>query len=148
MFDELAKQSGNPINWERTPKGLPENLSLSVSNRPYWEVLDQLCVQAKMSAQFYDDPFRLGVQLTRGEPGQFPHAVSGPLRMRLATCRRALNQELNYGDGQTIVAIRRAQPRAQLGTTVCDVPLQRPVAFSAVTDTGEDLRQNRRILDG
>lgn len=147
LFDEIAKQSGNPINWDRTPKGLPESLSLTVHDRPYWEVLDQLCENAKVTAQFYDDPFRLGMQLTRGEPGRFPTASNGPLRLRLVTCRRALNQELNYGDRQTDSQDSLALSLVlnwEQRFAMCRYS-GRPRILEARTDTGEDLRHDRRI---
>jgi hypothetical protein len=148
-FEETVRQSGNKINWERSPKGFDDKIRLQLPRRTYWETLNDICRKANVAVQFYDDPSRLGCILNRGGPGKYPTAYVGPLRMRLQSLRRSLHQELNFGEG---VADTQDSLTATLQlhweqrVALCRYS-GRPTVLEARTDSDEDLRIQRRTRE-
>jgi hypothetical protein len=148
-LEETARQSGNKINWERSPKGFDDKIRLQLPRRTYWETLDDICRKANVAVQFYEDPGRLGCVLNRGSPGKYPTAYAGPLRLRLQSLRRSLHQELHFGDG---VADTQDSLTASLQlhweqrVALCRYS-GRPSVLEARTDSDEDLRLQRRTRE-
>ncbi|HVJ81046.1 MAG TPA: hypothetical protein VNC50_08255 [Planctomycetia bacterium] len=150
-FSALAKQSGNPIDWNRTSQSFGQEVTLDGVRRTYWNALDEICRQANVAVQFYDDPGGAGCVLHRGSPGKYPMAFAGPVRMRLQSIRRSEQNEIHFGDAAadnqrslTVALQIHWEQRAAL----CRYG-SRQRLLEATTDAGENLLppQQRRYRE-
>ena len=146
IFRAIAEQTGNPINWERTPKSLDRRIDVDWDGVSYWAALDDASRKARVVAHLYDDPRRGGVVLSHGDPGSYPTSYSGPLRLKLLSARRNLSESLNYGDElidrQELLELSYALHWEQR-FALCRYG-GRPRILEATTDAGEDLRIERQ----
>lgn len=97
-FKEISTQTGNPVNWDLTPKSLIRNVDIGWEGETYWHAMDELSKQADVVPRFYDDPKRAGVVLTHGYINSGPVDYVGPLRGSLLYCRHLQSETLNFGD--------------------------------------------------
>lgn len=145
LFKGISEQTGNPINWARTPKSFHQTLDAEWNGISYWEAMDDLSRRANIVPRVYDDPSLAGIVLTHGSAGMFPVAYSGPMRLQLLTVKRSSTRSINFGDGL-------ADEEDSLDLTMSLTWEQRfhlcrysgrPRVTSAVTDAGEELGNPR-----
>lgn len=139
-FREIADQTGNPVNWDLTPKSLNRLVDVGWEEETYWHAMDELSKQCDVIPRFYDDPKRAGVVLTHGYLSAGPSDYIGPLRASLLYARHHVSETLNFGDGvpdrQESLELTMALHWEQ------QFPLCRygqPVILEAVTEHGEEL---------
>lgn len=141
LFQAIAAQSGNPINWGRSPKSFTQKLDVAFDGATYWAAVDDIARRARIVPRVYDDPNRGGLVLTHGDPGIAPVSLQGPLRLTLLTARRATTRALHFGDGGV-----DEQDTLELSSSLfweqklalCRYS-GRPRIVEAKTDAGEDL---------
>jgi hypothetical protein len=142
VFRAIADQSGNPVNWERTPKSLDRKVSVNWDKTPYWVAMDDTSRRAQVVPHMYDDPALSGVVLSHGTAGKYPVSYRGPLRLSLLTIRRSVSRTLDFGDQEVddhqsldlTFAMHWEQrfPLCRYGS--------RLRVLQALSDAGEDLR--------
>lgn len=101
VFRHLADETGNPIHWARSPKSFSQKVDVNWTSVPYWQAIDDLSRLSQIVPRVYDDPSRSGLVLTHGDPGDYPAAYVGPLRLHLLGLRRSTTLGLNLGDRVT-----------------------------------------------
>ena len=62
----------------------------------FWEAVDALCAKSGNRIRPHYDTRRPGLVLASGNPGRFPVARSGPVRMQMIRARRAFAEEFDY----------------------------------------------------
>lgn len=146
IFRAIADQTGNPIRIVGPRQNAEKRVSITLENVAFWQAIDQVCRQARLSSRVQDDPNRSGVIIAPGDSGNFPTAHEGPLRLRLVAYHRTVNQSLNYGDGTTSV---QDSPTLNLELaweqrfTLCRYAGWAQI-LEARTDAGEDLKTELR----
>jgi hypothetical protein len=141
-FNELAKASGNPFNWGRSSNSFNGSVAFNAKPTAYWEALDDLCRQSNTAVQFYDDPQGLGATLVRGDAGEYPVSIHGPVRFRLLSIRRMLQREIHFGDAEPEVQDTWSiglQMNWEQRAALCRYR-GRPTILELRTDAGEDLK--------
>ncbi|MFO0949387.1 MAG: hypothetical protein U1D30_26315 [Planctomycetota bacterium] len=150
IFRRIAEQTGNPINWARTPKSFHQAIDADWDGVSYWEAMDDLSRRSSIVPRVYDDPSLSGIVLTHGSAGTFPIAYAGPTRMQLLTMKRSSARSINFGDG---VADEEESLDLSMSLTweqrfhLCRYT-GRPRITAAVTDTGEQLGSLRPPVSG
>lgn len=139
-FREIARQTGNPVNWDLTPKSLNRLIDVDLQEQTYWQAMDYVSRHCDVIPRFYDDPKRAGVVLTHGYLGVGPVDYSGPLRGSLLYARHMATETLNFADG-----VPDSQESLEMTMALHweqQFPLCRygqPIVVEALTDSGEDL---------
>ncbi len=87
-FAALAEQTGNPVRWKDNEPAADATVELDGVERGYWDAFQWLCQKTGTFAQFPEDRRALGPLLAKGNPGKFPSAVVGPLRLRVDSVSR------------------------------------------------------------
>jgi hypothetical protein len=94
---ELAAATGNRVLLGDQYGSFHEQpVTLAAGNRPFWEVVDEVCRTSGNRARPHFDLREPGLVVVAGEPGKHPVALAGPIRAQITSARRAFNEELNY----------------------------------------------------
>lgn len=142
VFREIERQTGNPVNWDRSPRSIDRRISIDFDKRTYWEAMDEVTRAGQVAPRPYDDVHLGGVVLTHGFLGKYPVSYQGPLRLRWTNYHRALSQTINFGDGvmdhQDSVTVNFELSWEQR-LALCRYTGW-PKILEAKTDAGEDLK--------
>ena len=80
---ELAAATGNRVLLGDQYGSFHEQpVTLAAGNRPFWEVVDEVCRTSGNRARPHFDLREPGLVVVAGEPGKHPVALAGPIRAR------------------------------------------------------------------
>jgi hypothetical protein len=71
-------------------------VDLDIADGSFWEAIDALCQRSGNRIRPHYDTRRPGLVLAGGNPGRYPVAHSGPVRMQMIRARRAFTEEFDY----------------------------------------------------
>jgi hypothetical protein len=71
-------------------------VDLEIAEGSFWEAIDSLCQRSGNRVRPHYDTRRPGLVLAGGNPGRYPIAYAGPVRMQMLRARRAFTEEFDY----------------------------------------------------
>lgn len=114
-------------------------VDLAETDGSFWEAIDALCTSSGNRIRPHYDTRRPGLVLAAGNPGRYPIARSGPVRMQMIRARRAFSEEFDYErlDGEETHAFQFEMQAMWEDRFRLVAYRSHPELIEAVTDTGQ-----------
>lgn len=114
-------------------------VDLEDTDGSFWETIDALCANSGNRVRPHYDTRRPGLVLAAGDPGRYPIARSGPVRMQMIRARRAFAEEFDYEqlDGEESHTFQFEMQAMWEDRFRLVAYRSHPELIEAVTDTGK-----------